>query len=239
MSTSFHAGSGYLFPPPFRCPCPRFPATRPAVPAAAPTASAAADARQRRATAQAPRPEQARQPSSAVARAAGTHLPPLCARRTPRQLPPSGPRASSSWPGGCGWQRLGYVCGAPLRREGLGRTRWAVAVVWGRYKCLCGKTGSKPGVAEARGALRRTWEGGERCRAGTGAQSSCSRVTDAVASADTLGMEKCRGLGMIRERERGGLLALFVCEDPSVIAAVPLERLEVKESIVINLLLAP
>ncbi|XP_019482012.1 PREDICTED: uncharacterized protein LOC109372940 [Hipposideros armiger] len=107
LLTSFHAGSGSLFPPPSSvplCPCPPFPATRPAAAAAAP--SAAADARQRRATAQAPRPEQARQPSSAVARAAGTQLPPLCARRTPsshRRLGPEPPRPGLAAAGGGAW----------------------------------------------------------------------------------------------------------------------------------------
>lgn len=39
----------------------------------------------------------------------------------PQQPPPSGACAGSSWPRGCRWGRLGYVSGARLRREGLGR----------------------------------------------------------------------------------------------------------------------
>lgn len=248
--TSFHAWSEHLFPPlprrpagpPSRQPAvpparlPRLPAARPAAPQR-PRARLRTPGR-RRATAQTPRPEQARQPSSAVARAAGTQLPPLSARRTPRshrRLGPEPPRPRLAAAGG---DASGKYRG-PLAGGGVeGRRRPAVGGGGGlgTGTTLCGKTGSSLGW----------WRRGEHCGVqgeeaselslawvkGRGAPGS--RVMDApmrwrprirsgwrdAESWEELGERRICGEGSLR---------CFVCIAPSVIAAVPFERLEVEK----------
>ncbi|KAF3818548.1 hypothetical protein GH733_011965, partial [Mirounga leonina] len=90
----------------------------------------------------------------------------------------------------------------------------------------------QPGLVEARGALRRAGGGGERCPArvkGRGAPGS--RVPDApVRWSPQIGSgwraaESWEELGERRICGEGSLRG-FVCEAPSVLAAVPFERLE-------------